>query len=180
MSDTTAPATDETTQPETKHADTSKTEDVDYKAEAEKWKALSRKNEDRAKENAEAAKRLADIEAAQLSETEKLTKRAEEAERRATELETKTVRASIAAEKGVPADLLAGSTEEELRASADRLIQFRGPTTTTDFGVGKPGTKDIGDGKAEQISREQLKKMTHQEIVEAKKAGRLNDVLGLS
>lgn len=36
------------------------------------------------------------------------------------------IRAEVAATKGVPATLLSGSTQEELEASADALIAFRG------------------------------------------------------
>ncbi|MFJ2863688.1 hypothetical protein [Kitasatospora sp. NPDC087314] len=56
----------------------------DWQAESEKWKRLSRENETRAKTNADAAKRLAEIEDAQKSETEKLTERLAAAEDRAT------------------------------------------------------------------------------------------------
>ncbi|MGV9364518.1 hypothetical protein [Amycolatopsis sp. NPDC003731] len=154
--------------------------EVDYKAEAEKWKALSRKNEATAKANADAAKKLADIEAAQLSETEKLTKRVEAAEARAAELELKALKAEVAAEKNLPANLLNGTTREELETHADELIRFRGPAGTNDFGAGKTGTKDISDGKSGQLTRDDLKKMSPAEIVEAKKAGRLDAVLGKS
>lgn len=36
------------------------------------------------------------------------------------------IRAEVAATKGIPANLLSGSTQEELEASADALIAFRG------------------------------------------------------
>lgn len=45
---------------------------AEAKAEAEKWKKLSRENEKTAKANADAAKRLADIEEKSKSETERL------------------------------------------------------------------------------------------------------------
>jgi membrane-associated HD superfamily phosphohydrolase len=178
MSDTAdATATETTETKPTATEDTSTTEETDWKAEAEKWKALSRKNESRAKENEAASKRLAEIEQEKLSEQEKLTQRAEAAEKRAAELEASVLRNTIAAEKGVPAKLLTGTTEEELRASADELIRFRGPAATTDFGAGKPGTKDISDKKPTQLTREALKSMTPAEIVKAKNDGRLADLL---
>lgn len=52
------------------------TGDKDWQAEAEKWKSLSRKNEETAKANAAAAKRLEEIEAASASELEKAIKKA--------------------------------------------------------------------------------------------------------
>lgn len=180
MSDTTSDVVETEKVTEDKGTQAVATDAPDLSSEVEKWKALSRKNEERAKANAAAAKKLEEIEAAQLSETERLTKRAEEAEKKAAELATRTLKSEVAAAKGVPAELLTGSTQEELEASAEALLKFKGPDTTSDFGAGRVGTTDIGDGKTEQISREQLKKMTPQEIVEAKKAGRLDDVLGLS
>lgn len=49
----------------------SATDPKDWQAEAEKWKSLSRKNEETAKANAAAAKRLEEIEAANASDLEK-------------------------------------------------------------------------------------------------------------
>jgi len=72
------------------------------------------------------ADKLAEIEEANKSEAEKVAERLAAAEKRAAELEAKATRAEIAAAKGVPAQLLTGSTQEELEASADALIKFRG------------------------------------------------------
>lgn len=41
------------------------------------------------------------------------------------------MRASVAADRGVPAQLLVGSTKEELEAFADALVEFRGQQATT-------------------------------------------------
>jgi hypothetical protein len=48
------------------------TETVDFPAEVEKWKSLSRKNEQQAKTNAQAARELEELKRSQLSDTEKL------------------------------------------------------------------------------------------------------------
>lgn len=72
------------------------------------------------------ADKLAEIEAANLTEAEKTAARLEAAEKRAAELEVKATRAEVAAAKGVPAELLTGSTKEELEQAADALIAFRG------------------------------------------------------
>ena len=97
------------------------------------WKAESRKHEQRAKENAAKAKanesaveRLAAIEEEKKSDEQKATDRVAAAEKRATELEGRATRAEVAAAKGVPAALLNGSTQEELEASADALLAYRG------------------------------------------------------
>lgn len=107
-----APAQEPTKEP-------AKVDETDWKAEARKW-------EQRAKENTEARKRLDEIEEQSKTELQKATERAEQAERRAAEVELSATRYKVAAEKGVPANLLNGSTEAELIASADALIAFRG------------------------------------------------------
>lgn len=79
------------------------------------------------------ADRLAEIEAANQTEAEKVQARLDAAEKRATDLErdnaelaTAKLRSDVAASKGVPVALLTGSTQEELEAAADALIEFRG------------------------------------------------------
>src|SRR5690606_19117969 len=72
------------------------------------------------------AEKLAEFEESQKTEAQKAQERLEAAEKRAAELELKAARAEVAAAKGVPAELLTGSTQEELEASADALIAFRG------------------------------------------------------
>jgi len=72
------------------------------------------------------ADKLAEIESANQTEAEKVQARLDAAEKRAVELESKALRAEVAAAKGVPSALLTGSTQEELEASADALLTFRG------------------------------------------------------
>lgn len=102
--------------------------EVDYKAEFEKWKALSRKNEQLARENADKAKRFDELEEANKTELQKAIDRAEAAERRAAEADQARLRSDIARAKNVPAELLQGSNEDELNAYADQLLSFRGAT----------------------------------------------------
>jgi hypothetical protein len=82
---------------------------TDWKAEARKWEA-------RAKENKSAARELEEARA-----------KAEKAEQELNELKSATerehVRAKVAKEAGVPADLVAGDTEEEMRDWATRLAE---------------------------------------------------------
>lgn len=68
------------------------------------------------------------------TEQQKLAERAEAAEKRAAEFESKALRSEVAAAKGVPAGSLSGTTKEELEKSADDLIAWRdknAPTTRT-------------------------------------------------
>ena len=84
--------------------------EVNWKAEARKWEA-------RAKANRDAAQELEAMKAAQMSETEKLQKRAEEAEAKVQQYEQErqhaTDAAEVAAETGVPAHLLAHCATRE-------------------------------------------------------------------
>ena len=93
--------------------------------EAAKWKALARKHEAQAKANAEAAKKLDELENAQKSEQQRLTERAEAAEKAAAEATSRLLRAEVAMEKGLPAALaarLTGTTKEDLEADAEQLL----------------------------------------------------------
>jgi hypothetical protein len=158
------------------------TETVDYKAEAEKWKALSRKNEERARENAEKAKKLDEIEEQSKSEVQKAIEAREAAEKRAANLEVKALRASIAASKGIDPELLTGSTEEEITASADRLLAWRGGGEKTPASTSSKDAGELGDtiSGPKQLTRDDLKGMTPKEINEARKNGQLNSIMGVS
>jgi len=101
-------------------------EGTDWKSQARKWEQRAKENLAAAKANDDAAKRLAEIEEANKTEAEKTAERLAAAEKRAAELEAKALKAEVAAAKGVPVSLLTGSTQEELEAAADALIEFRG------------------------------------------------------
>lgn len=93
-------------------------EGTDWKAEARKW-------EERAKANKDAAERLAALEEAQKTEEQKTAERlaaleAENEKYRQAEQVSKW-KQEVSAETEVPADLLAGSTLEEIQAHAERL-----------------------------------------------------------
>lgn len=93
-----------------------------YAAERAKNRELKAK----ADENAEKARKYDEHEAANQSELEKMTARAEKAEqllaeRNALDERTK-VRDEVAKAKGIPAGLLRGSSKEEFEGHADELI----------------------------------------------------------
>lgn len=105
--------------------------ETDWKAEAKKW-------ETRSKENAKAAKRLAELEDADKTELQRAVDRAEAAEKRAAEFETAQQitawKTEISATTGVPAQALRGTTKDELQAHADELkplLGNRGPIIPT-------------------------------------------------
>ncbi|WIB69794.1 hypothetical protein [Curtobacterium sp. MCBD17_026] len=126
-------------------------------AEAEKWKTLSRQNEQRAKDNADKAKKFDEHEEANRTELEKAQARADAAEKAIAERDAKdaavTLRDEVAAAKGfadrkISASALRGATREELEAHADELLALvpapaAGPSAD---GQGQAG-QQIGDGE---------------------------------
>jgi hypothetical protein len=94
-------------------------------SEAEKWKALARKHEAQAKANAEAARKLAELEEGSKTEQQKMLDRAAAAEKRAEDAELLVMRLEVASEKGLSpsqAKRLVGSTREDLDLDADELL----------------------------------------------------------
>ena len=178
MTDTTE-TVEEVTPAETVETDTT-TDTPDHAAEAEKWKALARKNELRAKENADKAKRFDEFEDAQKTEQQKLIERAERAEQALAAAEAGRIRASIAAKHGVPEALLTGSTEEALEEAATALLAFKGvqPSAPSSDGQGKQGNPISGDAKTQITSLDELKKLTPDEVNKARREGRLDTILG--
>lgn len=71
------------------------------------------------------ASELAKIRESQKTAEQKQAEALAAAEAQIAELTIARARAEVAASKGVPAELLTGSTEEELSASADALIKFK-------------------------------------------------------
>lgn len=154
------------------------TETPDPASEVDKWKSLARKNEQRAKDNADKAKRFDEIEDANRSEVEKLQAKLDAAEKAATTAEAARVRSSVAARTGVPEELLSGSTEEELEAAAERLLAFKGTTPKAPSADGQGKVGETIAGVKQITSRDVLKSMSPQQIEKARAAGQLDDLLG--
>lgn len=157
MADETAPHGAETaTQDESQTENRApEAQETDWKAEARKWESRAKENLAAAKAHEDAAKRLAEIEESQKTEAEKAAERLQAAERRAVELEQKANRAEVAAAKGVPAELLTGSTVEELQASADALIKFKEAAAARQHVAPNEGHGESvsGEGTAGQFAR---------------------------
>lgn len=127
------------------------------------------------------ADKLAEIEESQKTEAQKQREALEQAQKELTEVTAAKTRAEVAAEKGVPAGLLSGSTREDLEASADALIEFRGeqlqapamqPVPTEGTNLGNPGKSQLNDSDIESMSPEDINK--------ARREGRLNKLLGIN
>lgn len=95
----------------------------DWQAEAEKWKALSRKHEKDAKDGRTAKEKLAEIEDAQKTEGEKQTARAEKAEAKAAAAISRAVKAEI---KALAADDFADPTDADGAITAAEFVDDNG------------------------------------------------------
>lgn len=157
-----------------------KAQETDWEAEARKWKELSRKNEARMKENAEKARLYDEAQEQGKSELQKAQEAAAKAEARAAALESKALRAQVAAAKGVDADLLSGSTQEELESSAERLLAWRGAQVPKGAPATDAGVRGEEIRAVKQLTREDLKKMSPSEILKARKDGQLNNIMGIA
>lgn len=161
---------------------------TDWQAEAEKWKALSRKHEDSSKANADKAKLYDDAQEAAKTEAQKQADALAKLQQENEALKVTNLRAKVAEEKGVPAALLTGSTQAEIEAAADALIAFRGeqkpatPAAPSAAGQGKVGTP-VGAG-APQLTKADVEKLyadgNYDEIEKARTEGRLNVLFGAS
>ena len=157
MSETTTEAPEATPETEQK-PDTEQTPETDYKAEADKWKALARKHEEKAKANAEKAKGYDELRASQMTEQEKAVKDAEAKAR--TEAQREFAPRLVAAEFRIAA---AGRmTGDQLDAFLEDLDLTKYLTESGDVdtervteridkiapkGDGKPVFPDLGQGK---------------------------------
>lgn len=105
--------------------------DPELKEKLEKKNAEARNLRERLKEAEAKASKLDELEAAQKSELERAQEAARVAQERAEKAERASLRAEIAAEKGLSlkaAKRLTGATREEMEADADELAELLGPS----------------------------------------------------
>ncbi|AHH20849.1 putative bacteriophage protein [Nocardia nova SH22a] len=155
-------------------------------AEANKWQALSRKNEARAKENADKAQKYTEIEEANKTEVQRLTDRVQKAETELQQARTLALRAEKSASTGVPMALIPSGTEDEMDSA---IAAYQGALSaalnsrnaqTPPAAPANLVTAPEGSTKVKQLTRADLQSMSPQEIVQAKNDGRLNELLGKS
>lgn len=133
-----ATATETEATQQTEAEQTKPTETVDF------WKAKAREQEKRAKENAEAAKRLGEIEESQKSEAQKAADRLRQLETERDAAQRDALRFKVASKYGIgdeDADLfLTGSDEETLTKQAQRLAGREDERTKSNNTAPKEGT----------------------------------------
>ena len=182
-----AEAVDESTETETPELSETDT----LKAEVDKWKSLSRKNEQQAKANMAASKELETIRQSQLSETERLIEQ--------TKTETALSVRKEFATKLVDAELK--SALQGKLMGAESLLSFEKSSFVLDDGnidseaiqswveahskstdIPAPdlgqGSRGKNPGKSQIRSRDELTNMTPAEILSARNEGRLDTLMG--
>lgn len=127
--------------------------------------------------------KLAEYEQDKMSETEKLTHRAETAEKERDKLARDLMVSNAARTFGLSDDLaqfLSGSTPEEVESQAKLLSERMQPAKPAP--PTKPQTKLVNGSGVEvdensQLTREDLQNMSAVDINKARKAGRLKNIL---
>lgn len=137
-------------------AATTETAAAEAPAQETDWKAQARKWEERAKANATAASKLAEIEEASKSEAQKLQEQLTALQERAATAERDRERLAVIAKHGIPEDyqdLVHGVDAESLEASAAKiksLIEANAPKERASFVIpdegGSPNLALNGDG----------------------------------
>lgn len=178
---------------ETEGTEQEQTATVDLESEVEKWKALSKKNEQMARANKDAAKELDQLKKSQLSDTERLIESTKDETRLAVRMEF--------AEKLVDAELKSSLIGRVLEGNA--LLDFNKSKFIDDDGnvdseaievwVDAHSTKtdvpkpDLGQGARGSVSslaqirsRDELNNMSSKDILAARKDGRLDALMGKS
>ena len=132
MSEELTEATTEAPAAEQETPETDTVQEVDYKAEAEKWKALARKHEDQSKSNAEKALKLDELSATSQKEREELVSQLDALKGESSKTGLALQRLEIAldnAPEGMSvaqvrklAKRLQGTTPEELAENAKELF----------------------------------------------------------
>ena len=167
------------------------TETVDLSAELEKWKTLSRKNEQQAKANAAAAKELDELKKSQLTDQERLVESTKDETRRAVRLEFATKLVDAELRSALNGRVLEGGALLEFDKSSfidedgnvnSENVQTWVEAHSTNTDVPKP---DLGQGNrgeksrlAQITSRDELSNMSPADILAARKDGRLDSLMG--
>lgn len=127
--------------------------EIDWKAEARKWENRAKS----AKADSEAATKWREYEQSLKPVQERLAEELVQARAEASDNALKLKRYEIASRKAIPADaidLLTGQTEEDLEASADKLLSLIANQSKTqikpDLNQGKPSAG--GNSTADQFA----------------------------
>lgn len=150
--------------------------ETDWKAEARKWETRAKA----AKADSEAAAKWREYEEAQKPLQERMAAELAQTKAEASQAQAELLRLKIASEKGITGEatkLLKGTTQEELESEAELLLslianQSKPKSPLPDENQGKPAPATVG-----QLTEADLKNMSPADIMKAKAAGQLDDIL---
>lgn len=139
-------------------------------------------------QNADKVKAWDEYQKATQSETERLAAERDEARKELEAARRDALRSKIAAELKVPARFVTGSTETEMRESAEEYNEAREREVedrlrALNINPAAPASAVTSDGKphqVKQLTRAELATMSHKEIIAADKNGQLEDLKGRS
>lgn len=154
------------------------------------WKAHARTWEQRAKDNEAAAKKWEEAETAKRTQAENDRIAIQQANDRARLAEENLARERVARTTGVEPEFLGGGTEEEMRATAQKLLEWRGPQANTPPPPPPPqtaavpastvtaGAVPIGTSPngVQQLTREQFVALPQTERMAAVRAGQCTNL----
>lgn len=126
-------------QPET-GAEATRQEEVNWEAEATKWKTLSRQNEAQAKANAEKAREFDAYQESQKTELQKVQDALAAANAARDEAVLKALKSDISRTTGVPVELLTGTDEATLTAAAEAAQKYAQSLTRAPASSGFDGS----------------------------------------
>lgn len=149
------PATESTPPAGAESAEVEPTEPKTFDAEyVDKLRKEAAKYRTEAKTNADAAKRLAEIEESQKSEAQKAADKIAALEREASEARSEALRARVSTETGVPVDLLHGDDEDAIRAAAKAAVEWQEARRKSGNRVPKEGTTTSSSPNGDDDFRE--------------------------
>ena len=123
------------------------------------WKAMARKWERLAKENADKAKSFDELQEASKTELEKAQEAKAKAERDLSEYRAKAereaLRSKVAKRTGLPASLVFGADEEEMEANAKAVAAFAKPKSAPS--TGHAGRFDANGGSGDALAEAKRK-----------------------
>lgn len=137
-------------------------------------------------QNAEKVKKWDEYQKANQSENERLAAEAEQLRKELEGERINSLRSRIAAELRVPARFVTGSTETEMRESAEEYNEAREREVeerlrALNINPAAPASAVTSDGKphqVKQLTRAELATMSHKEIIAADKNGQLEELKG--
>lgn len=146
----------ENTQEETVDDVPAQEESTDWKAEARKWETRAKANHTRI---GELEARISELDGSK-SDLDKARERIQQLEKHNADLEHARLTSEVASAKNVDAQLLQGSTREELEAYADKLIAWRGdaPRQAAAPALGRQPSQETHMSESKKLIRELFNK----------------------